>query len=195
MGGWRRSCALADLPGDVLALVADALALVGLRRPLLADDGGGLADLLLGVALDHDAGGRGHLELDALRGGDLHGVRVAERELQVGALELGPVADALDLERLGETGRDALDHVGDQGASKAVQGAVPGAVGGPPDEQLLALLDDLDVARLALLQAAARADHVDDLRLDRDGHAGRDRDGLLADAGHVRAGRTAGYQT
>src|SRR3954449_3517668 len=119
MGGWRRSCALADLPGDVLALVADALALVGLRRPLLADDGGDLADLLLGVALDHHARGRRHLELDPRRSGDAHGVRVAERELEVGPLERRAVADALDLEGLREAGRDALDHVGDQGPRQA----------------------------------------------------------------------------
>src|SRR3954447_20720740 len=111
MGGWRRSCALADLPGDVLALVADALALVGLRRPLLADDGGDLADLLLGVALDDDAGRDRHLELDPGRSRDAHGVRVAERELEVGTAQRGAVADALDLEGLAEAGRDALDHV------------------------------------------------------------------------------------
>src|SRR3954452_21089407 len=139
MGGWRRSCALADLPGDVLALVADALALVGLRWPLLADDGGDLADLLLGVALDHDARGRRHLELDPRGSGDANGMRVAERELEVRALERRAVADALDLEGLGEAGRDALDHVRDQRAGQAVQRAVLGAVGGPADDELLAL--------------------------------------------------------
>src|SRR3954467_1641210 len=102
MGGWPRLLALGGLPGDVLALVADALALVGLRRPLLADDGGDLADLLLGVALDHDARRRRHLELNPGGCRDAHGVRVAERELEVCALEGRAVADALDLERLGE---------------------------------------------------------------------------------------------
>src|SRR3954467_14241128 len=102
MGGWRRSCALADLPGDVLALVADALALVGLRRPLLADDGRDLAHLPLGVALDDSAGRPRPPPLDSQRRLDRHGVRVAEGELEVGALELRAVADALDLERLRE---------------------------------------------------------------------------------------------
>src|ERR1051325_3926363 len=76
------SCALSYLPGDVLALVADALALVGLRRPLLADDGGDLADSLLVVALDDHARRLGHLELDALGSVDDRGVRLAERELE-----------------------------------------------------------------------------------------------------------------
>src|SRR3954465_15468836 len=97
---------LADLPGDVLALVTDALALVGLRRPLLADDRRDLADNLLVVALDDHARGLGHLELDAPRRRDRHGVRVPERELEVAALELGAVADALDLQGL----REAVGH-------------------------------------------------------------------------------------
>src|SRR3954452_717404 len=47
-GAWSpRSCALADLPGHVLALVADALALVGLGGAHLADARGHLAHLLL----------------------------------------------------------------------------------------------------------------------------------------------------
>src|SRR3954447_11952995 len=146
------SCALSYLPRHVLALVADALALVGLRRPLLADDGGDLADLLLGVALDDHAGGHRHLEVDPLGSGDLDRVRVAERELEVGALERGAVADALDLQGLREAGRDALDHVGHEGAREAMQGTVLGAVRRTADDELVAFLHDLDVARLALLE-------------------------------------------
>src|SRR5919106_1216548 len=63
-----------------------------LRRPLLADDRGDLADLLLGVALDDHARRDRHLELDPLRRLDRHRVRVAERQLEVAALELGAVA-------------------------------------------------------------------------------------------------------
>src|SRR3954462_1981545 len=110
------SCALSHLPGDVLALVADALALVGLRRPLLADDGGDLADLLLGDPLDDHARGLGHLELDAVGRLHRHGVRVAERQLEVLPLQLRAVTDALDLERLRVAVRDALDHVEDERA-------------------------------------------------------------------------------
>ena len=59
--------ALAHLALDVLALVANALALVRLGRALLADDRGGLADELLGDALDDHPRRLGHFELDALR--------------------------------------------------------------------------------------------------------------------------------
>src|SRR4051812_15802596 len=178
------SCALPDLPGHVLALVADALALVGLRRALLADVGRDLADDLLGDALDHDARGLRHLEGDALRRLDRHRVRVAQRKLEVASLELRAVADALDLERLGEADRDALDHVRDQRARQAVQGAVLGAVGRTADEQLPVLLDDLDRAVLALLEVAPRPGHAHDLGLDGDGDGRGDVDGLLTDTGH-----------
>src|SRR5919204_3709192 len=104
-----RSCALAHLARDVLALVADPLALVGLGRALLADDRGDLADLLLGVPLDDHARGDRHLELDAVGRLDRHRVRVAERQLEVAAAQLRAVADALDLERLREAGGDAGD--------------------------------------------------------------------------------------
>jgi len=105
-----------------------------------------------------------------------------QRVGQVAALELRAIADALDLERLGEAGRDALDHVRDQGAREPVQGPVLGAVGRARDEQLPVLLAHLDGARLALLERAARSGHAHDLRLDRHGDRVRDGDGLSADA-------------
>src|SRR6059036_1282383 len=51
--GKRCSCALPDLPADLLVAVADALALVRLGRAHLADLGGGLSNRLLVDAL-HD---------------------------------------------------------------------------------------------------------------------------------------------
>ena len=84
---------------------------------------------------------------------DLDRVRVAERQHELLALELGAVADALDLEALLEAVRDALDHVRDQAAGEAVQGAVLAAVGGPGDEDLAVLLLHVDVAALALRRA------------------------------------------
>src|SRR3954453_7306877 len=178
------SCALSYLPRDVLALVADALALVGLRRPLLADDGGDLADLLLGDPLHDHARGLGHLELDALRRLDRHGMRVAERELEVAALELGAIADALDLQGLREAVGDALDHVRHERAREPVKRTVLRPVGRARDEDVAVLLANLDRARLALVQIALRPGHANDLRLDRHGDAGGDVDGLLTDTGH-----------
>src|SRR5918995_7059467 len=89
---------LPDLAGDVLARVANALALVGLGRPALADPRGGLPDELLVDAPHHDFGRHRELELDSFGCLDRHGVGVAERHLEGLALELSPVADALDLE-------------------------------------------------------------------------------------------------
>src|SRR3954469_17223497 len=178
------SCPLAYLPGDVLALVTDALALVGLRRALLADDRRDLADNLLVVALDDDARRDRHLELDPLGRLDRHGVGVAERPLEIAPLQQRAITDALDLERLGEAGRHAFDHVRDQRAREPVQGPVLGAVGRAGDEQVAVLLDDLDRAVLALLEVAPGPVHAHDLRLHRDGDGRGDGDGLSTDAGH-----------
>ena len=98
--------------------------------------------------------GCGHLELDPVGGLDRHRVRVAERQLEVPALELRAVADALDLERLLVAVGDALDHVGHERAREAVQRAVLAAVGRARDEQLLAVLRDRDVAVDALGELA-----------------------------------------
>src|SRR5271155_310316 len=182
------SCALTDLTGDVLALVADALALVGLRRALLADDGGHLADGLLGDPPHDDARRLGHLELDAIRCGNRHRVRVADRQLEVLALELRAVADALDLETLLVARGHALDHVGNERAGESVQGTMLAAIGGPGDDDLVAILGHCDVARDALGKLALRALHADRLGLDRHGDAGGHGDGLSTDPGH-------GYQT
>src|SRR6476646_906573 len=91
---------LPDLELDLLALVADALALVRVGLAELADVGGDLADLLLVDAADHELRRRLDLEGDALRGRDGHGVAVAEGELEVRALGGHAVADAADLHRL-----------------------------------------------------------------------------------------------
>jgi hypothetical protein len=65
-----------------------------------------------------------------------------------------------------------------------MEGAVLGAVGGPGDDQLGVVLRDVDVARDALGELAARAVDAHDLGLDGDRHALGDRDGLSADSGH-----------
>src|SRR5215475_11078901 len=105
---WRRRRAsltarlgtLADLSPHVLALIADALALVRLRRAYLADLGGRLADDLLVGSLHDDLRRRRHLEGDSGARLDRDGMREADVQLEVGSLERGAVADALDLEPL-----------------------------------------------------------------------------------------------
>src|SRR5262245_6774330 len=116
---------LAGLAEDALVGVADALALVGLGLADLADVGRHLAHELLVEPLDRDAGGRGNLERDALGRVDRDWVREAELQLELRrALGDGAVADADDLELPGEAGRHAGDHVRDERASEAVEGAV-----------------------------------------------------------------------
>src|SRR5688500_3454951 len=134
---------LPDLAADVLAGVADTLALVRLRLADLADVRGDLADLLL-VDAAHDEAGRGlDLERDAL--GRLHRHRVAEpeRELQAAALGDDAVADAHDLQRLLVALGDAGDHVGDERTGQAVAGpALPLVVRTGHDERaVVAALD------------------------------------------------------
>src|SRR5690606_16044493 len=69
---------LAFLTTDLLAGVTDALALVGLRRTQLADDGGDLTHGLLVAARDLDLGLLRHGEGDAGRRRDVDFVREAE---------------------------------------------------------------------------------------------------------------------
>src|SRR5690348_7495783 len=138
---------LSDLADDVLARVADALPLVGLRRPPLADLGGDLADLLLARAADDDLGRLRHLERDALWRLNRDGMAEAELHLEVGALQGGAVADALDLEPLGEPVGDARDHVRDQRPGEAVQRAMVVAVGRPRHDDAAVLLGDGHLGR------------------------------------------------
>src|SRR5581483_4250472 len=113
------SC-LSGLAPDDFALVAHALALVGLGLADLADVGGGLADLLLVDARDDEPGRGLDRERDAVRRRYDDGVAEAEGELQVAALGLHAVAGADYLERLGVALRHALHHVGDERAGEAV---------------------------------------------------------------------------
>src|SRR3954471_8173513 len=178
------SCPLTDLSSDVLALVADALALVRLRRANLADLGRGLADDLLVDAAHDDLGRHGHLELDALARLDLDRVRVADLQLEVGARHRGAVADTLDLEALLEAVGDALDHVRDQRPGQAVQRTILAALGRARDRDHAVVLRDLHPLRHLLTELAARARHRHTAGIDRDEDAGGHFDGSLTDTGH-----------
>src|SRR5699024_765442 len=108
---------LSSLAEDVLARVADTLALVGLGLAELADVGRSLTDDLLVDALDGQLGGGLDHELDALGGVDDHRVREAERELELlGTLGDHTVTDTDDFELLLVALGHADDHVVDQGA-------------------------------------------------------------------------------
>src|SRR6185369_12992155 len=100
-GGERHGLLLlAFLAADLLAGIAHALALVGLRRADPADAGGDLAHRLLVDAADLDLGLLGHGEADALRRLDVHVVREAELHGERIALHRRAVADADQLQRL-----------------------------------------------------------------------------------------------
>src|SRR5215831_3934993 len=93
--GRRRAEALAGLALHDLAVVADALALVGLGRTALPDRGRDVADLLLVGAEDDDVRGRGRADLDALRHHDGHRLVEADVEHDLVALRRRVPADAL----------------------------------------------------------------------------------------------------
>src|SRR5690348_12159637 len=110
------------LAEDVFAAVLDALTLVRLGLAPLADFGGELADRLLVDPGDMDRGLIGGLHLEAFGHVELDVVAVAELQLELLALRLRAVADAGDLERLGETFGHALHEVRDQRALHAPEG-------------------------------------------------------------------------
>src|SRR5947208_12319092 len=150
----------AIFPAYVLALVANSLALVGLRRAHLAHLGGDLADLLLVNALDEHRRRIGDLEGDPLRWLDYDRVREADVQLQVGAAQRRPVAHALQLEPFLEALRDALDHVRDQRAGQPVQCPVVAALGRTLDDEVAVVLLDLHPRGDVLAELAERPVHL-----------------------------------
>ena len=86
---------LSDLATDLLTLVADALTLVGVVLPQTTDVGGDLSDLLLVNTRDGELGGAVNREGDALRSLDQERVGVAQGKLEVLALGLDTVTDAI----------------------------------------------------------------------------------------------------
>src|SRR5205814_7670671 len=113
-----------------------------------------------------------------------HRVRVADAQLDIGALERSAVADALDLEALLEALRDTLDHVSDQRPGQAVQCAILAALGRTGDGEDALVLGDLHPLRHLLLERAEWAHDGDAPRLQRHSHAARDFDWSLADTTH-----------
>src|ERR687896_306822 len=161
------SCPLPDLPAHVLALVADALALVGLWRTHRPHLRSRLADLLLVDPFDEHFRRRRHLERDARGRLDHDGMGEA---------------DALDLELLLEALCDALDHVRDEGAREPVERAVVSALTRPRHDDLVVGLLELHAARNLLRQLAERPVHHHAPRVERNRYAGWNLDRLSSDA-------------
>src|SRR5580765_8537845 len=94
--------------------VAHALALVRLRRTVSAYFRGDLSDLLLVDTPDDDLGLYRNLRLDALGHLVNDRMRIAERQVELVAGDLRPVADADQRQSLLVAVGDAFDHVRDQ---------------------------------------------------------------------------------
>src|SRR4051812_2106815 len=124
---------LAGLAADLLPGVADALALVRLGLARGPDLGRDLPDQLLVDAEDGQAGRALDLEADAFGRIDLHRMAVPEVELELAAVERGPIADAGDLEALAVPVAHADDHVVDQRPGQAMELLVGLLFGGPGD--------------------------------------------------------------
>src|SRR5713101_2429553 len=105
--GGTGSCSFTYFASHVLACVADAFALVRLGRTHLPYLGRDLADLLLVDALDDDLRRDRHLEGDPLRRLHHDGMGEADVQPEIGALQRRAIADALQLEALLESLRDA----------------------------------------------------------------------------------------
>src|SRR6185503_9505760 len=180
---------LAGLAADLLAGVADALALVGLGLAGRADARRDLADELL-VDADHGEPRR-VLDLEADSGGrvDLDRVAVAQVELELPPDERCTIADARDLERLAVARGHADDHVVDQRPGQAVELLVGLGLRRASDEDLVAVARDahlgMELAREAALGALDRDVPAVDRHIDPGGHG----DGQASDSRH------RGYQT
>src|SRR5262249_2409006 len=175
------SLLLAFLAEDVFARIFDALALVGLGRPEVADFRGDLPDLLLVDTGDDDLGRFRRRDRDPVRDRIDDLVAVAERELQVLTLHRGAVADAGDLQAPLESLGDAGDDVGEQCARHAPHGARALGIVARVDLAPASLHLGADVVGQHELQGAFRPLDVDGLPRHVGGDAGRNRDRLLAD--------------
>src|SRR5262245_1216197 len=177
------SLLLAFLAEDVLALIAHALALVGLGGARGADFGCELADLLL-VDARHGHQlllGPTHNHLHARRHLVQHVVAEAHLQLQcVLALHRRTEADAVDLERLRIALGDPFDQVHDLRARHAQHGAGGLGVLGQLHLHALRSLGDLDLLGTREAELAFRPLHRHLLASYRRRHARRDRYRLFA---------------
>ena len=171
---------------DNLALVADALALVRLRRLLGADLGGVLADLLLVNTGNSEVVGILPNDGAILGIGDVHLMREAQIHHEVGALLLAAQTNTDDLQLLLIAVDDTVHHVGDVGAGQAMQAACFGLVIGAGNQNLIALDLDGHEGMIVGIQAALGALDGDGVccLIDSDSDAGRNDDGFSSNSRH-----------
>src|SRR5215208_5560375 len=175
---------LAGLAANLLALVLDPLALVGLGRTQVAQLGRDLPYDLLVRPLDHHRRGVRRRELDPFWRAVLDRVREAERQLEPERPDLRLEPDAGDLELLAVARRHPLDHVRDQGAREPVQRAVGRLVRRTLDDHRVPVQADLHLGVQGARELAARPLHLDRVAVDRDRDALGHRDGPPADTRH-----------
>src|SRR5438270_7707750 len=176
---------LAFFAEDVFPAILDALALVRLGLAPAADLGRDLPDLLLVDAADLDRVLVGSFHVDAFGQRIVHVMAVAELQTQVAALGLGAIADAGDLEHLGEPLGHTRDEVLHVRARHAPRGAVALRVrkGGETDLAFADLIFHKVVEQLHR-QRTLRSLNRQGLSLDVRCHAGGHRNRSLANAGH-----------
>src|ERR1700733_14106316 len=175
---------LAFLAEDAFVGIFDALALVGLRRPVFTDLGGDLTDFLAVAAGNHDLDRTRRGNRDAFRNRIDDIVAVAERDLQVFALHRGAVTDAVDFEPLLEALGDAGDQIGDQGARGTPLRQRALGFEARVDLDLAAVELDSDVVVYRDLQRTLGAFDLHGLALDIRGNAGRHRNCFFANTRH-----------
>src|SRR5665213_2090846 len=175
---------LAFLAPHRLLRVFDALALVGLRLAVGADDGGDLPDTLLVRAGDGDERRLLADDLHVFRDRKGHVVAVAQLQHQVLALDRGAVADAIDLEIGVEALGDAGHHVVDERPRRAPQHARAFAVAARRHHDFAVLDRRLDIVADGECQGAEPAFGGQHRARQIDADALRHGDRILADARH-----------
>src|SRR5258706_4420366 len=176
---------LAGLAADLLAGVAHALALVGLRLACRPDAGRDLADELLVDADDREVRRILELEADSWRRIDLDLMAVAEVELELLADERRAIAHAVDLEALAVARRDPDDHVVHERPGEPMELLVHLLLARARDDDLVGLALDEHLGMELPRQGALGSLDRDVPAVDRDIDPGGNGDGHAADSGHL----------
>src|SRR6266508_6129452 len=174
---------LSDLAADDLAGVLDSLRLVRVGHPQPPDLGGRLPDLLPVRARDRELA-RFRIERhgDPVGNREVDRVRVAEREHDRFAFDLGLVADADDLELARKSLRHPFDRVRDQAAHEAMPGALLRLVVRAREPYFSLVNFDRDPGRDPAGELALRPLDADELAVGVDLDSLRDRHGHSSDA-------------